>query len=226
MFQTTSPIDASTVNLIINAGAVGVLFMVSLAAVLWIWTRRGIKPVDATAGTNMAINAFAEMFKNQNEQIEADRELRKEEQAARRQQITELNEHYIESISANADATNRNADNLKLLTELMKENHIKQVADVTAIKVTVEKIDRMGSDPLQKAIEALTRIEETVNQISKRQSDDKMFFSDALAKISSAKDMLTHGLEDVRATGTLATVTVPEQELKVETANGAGEAAA
>lgn len=230
MFQTQAPIDAQTVNLLIQLGAVGVLFLLAFAVVLWIWTHRNVKPVDITTGTNAAIEAFAEMFDRQAKQIEADRELRKAENEATRIQNKELQQAYIESISANADATNRIADtvksvadNQKILTELWDESHKTQAENTSIIKTTVQKMDVLGSEPLQRAIEVLSRVETVVNQIAAKQNEDRQYFTDtihdALLKISDAKNALTK-IEDKRSTGLTAaistTVIVPEQELKVE----------
>lgn len=140
---------------IIRQGTVGVLILVGITGVLIAasvfmvaWSRRNQKPVDTTAGTNAAINAFAEMINAQNKQIEEDRQLRREENEANRQQIKELNERYIESITANADATNRIAD-----------NHDKLIALWNA---------EIGNKPFQGLIDTVNRIETDVANISKQ----------------------------------------------------------
>lgn len=140
---------------IIHQGIVGVFILIGItgviiaAAIFMIaYSRRNQKPIDTTAGTNAAINAFAEMINAQNKQIEEDRQLRREENEANRKQIKELNERYIESITANADATNRIAD-----------NHDKLIA-LWNVEV--------GNKPYQGLIDTVNRIETDVANISKQ----------------------------------------------------------
>lgn len=144
-----------TLNDIVSQGLVGALQLVGLALVLaaaaflvMAWSRRNQKPVDTNSGTNAAINAFAEMINALIKGADEDRQLRREEMEANRTQIRELNERYIESITANADATNRIAD-----------NHDKLIALWNA---------EIGNKPYQGLIDTVNRIETDVGSISRQ----------------------------------------------------------
>lgn len=139
-------IQQGIVGVFILMGIIGVLIAAAIFMVAY--SRRNQKPIDTTAGTNAAINAFAEMINSQNKQIEEDRQLRRDENEANRKQIKELHERYIESISANADATNRIAD-----------NHDKLIALWNA---------EIGNKPYQGLIDTVNRIETDVSNISKQ----------------------------------------------------------
>lgn len=139
-------IQQGIVGVFILMGIIGVLIAAAIFMVAY--ARRNQKPVDTTAGTNAAINAFAEMINAQNKQIEEDRQLRRDENEANRKQIKELHERYIESISATADATNRIAD-----------NHDKLIALWNA---------EIGNKPYQGLIDTVNRIETDVGSISRQ----------------------------------------------------------
>ena len=102
-----------TVDTAFQQGVVGVLllfaatgFITAIAVVIVVWSRRAVKPSDPTAGTNAAINALAEAISAGNKRLDETLGAQKEKDDEDRQQDKELNEKYIESISAQADATN------------------------------------------------------------------------------------------------------------------------
>lgn len=197
----------TTLTEIVKQGVIGFVILIGIAIVLVsaallvvAWTRRNQKPVDTTSGTNAAINAFAEMINSQNEQIAEDRKLRREEGIANREQIQKLNERYIESISANADATNRIAD-----------NHDKLIALWNA---------EIGTKPYQGLVETANRIEMSIEQIIKQllpankdmQKKEIQDFQDALNTLREyvmtiAINMQSR-VDEKRTTANLKTVSV------------------
>lgn len=162
MSNTPVILDPKTIDALLQLGAIGVLFILGFALLLWIWTRRNYTPADSTVGTNAAITAFGEIFRNVTAEITADRLQRKEENQTYQKQFDEMNGHYVESNTAMADGINRLADNLSSQTVLLQAinsgNQMQSSATLSmqdALRVMTEQ----GSQPLRTLITTAERIE-------------------------------------------------------------------
>lgn len=167
---TPEPVSNQTVQLIqamqksydatIQNGIVGVLQFIAFTSVIlaaaifiYVWTRRNNKPVDNNAGTNAAITALAEQLSAQNERYDETLEQQKQESAANRKQYEDLTNRYINSLTAQSDATNRLADSIQ---RNVTENTATR-SDIAAIKSSVE--------PLQAFLSRIVSVESLLNEI-------------------------------------------------------------
>lgn len=165
-FNTQQPIDTKTLDSIVQLGAIGVLLLLALALVIFLWTKRNAKPSNAVESD--AIVALARIADNQQEQIKEQQAWQRKAEEANRALVSQINERNIESVSAVADATNRLADTLQsqtaLLTAINSGNQA-QSASVLTMQADLKQMTEVGSKPLQGLVEMVARIEITLNQI-------------------------------------------------------------
>lgn len=167
---TPEPVNNQTIQLIqamqksydatIQNGIVGVLQFIAFTTVIlaaaifiYVWTRRNNKPVDNNSGTNAAITALAEQLSAQNERYDETLEQQKKEAVANREAEEKRTAKWIESITAQSDATNRLADSIQ---RSVNENTATR-NDIVAIKSSVE--------PLQAFLARIVSVEAILNEI-------------------------------------------------------------
>ena len=172
-----------TVDNAFQQGVVGVLllfaatgFFVAIAIVIVAWSRRNNKPADSTAGTNAAINALAEAISAGNKRFDDVLDNQKEKDTADRAQDKQTNESWIESISAQADATNNLADALKKLG-----------IDNTTLKDDVHIMTTQGSKPLNDLIDKFDALQQDVTAIKETSLNDRQAFEMLLHDIAEMK---------------------------------------
>lgn len=174
---------ARTVDSAFQQGVVGVLllfaatgFFVSIAIVVIAWSRRNTKPSDPTSGTNAAINALAEAISAGNKRFDDVLDNQKEKENADRQQDKEQNERYIESITAQSDATNNLADTLK-----------KYAFDNISMKDDLHTMTTQGSKPLNELIQKFDEIKDIVVSIKENSDNDHKSYEKLLADVADMK---------------------------------------
>lgn len=231
----------NTVDSAVQQGVVGVLLLIAIAIALFAlgyaikqWSKRNSQEESLNTGTNDAIAALARMTDKMSEQSRIEREEQRKTEAEYRGLIKDMNERHIESIAAIADANNRLADNLMNQTGLLSAiNNADQAQSVSVndMSQSLKQMTEYGSKPLQGLIETADHIKKSIDELTeqiKKILDDKA----ACASVEEIVQKMRNELLDyinqqtIRATGTTATVTVPEQELNVIPDSGAGEAAA
>lgn len=201
-----------TVDTAFQQGVVGVLllfaatgFITAIAVVIVVWSRRSVKPSDPTAGTNAAINALAEAISAGNKRLDETLFAQKEKDDEDRQQDKELNEKYIESISAQADATNSSLDALKKL-----------ITDSATMKEDLHTMSTQGSKPLNDLIVKFDDIQRDVKSIKETSANDHQSFEKILLDIAEMKEIVLR-IDAKRSTGDIKRVeVVNENPLPVE----------
>jgi len=206
---------AKTVDNAFQQGLVGVLllfsaalFILAIAIAIVAWSRRNIKPSDSTAGTNAAINALAEAISAGNKRFDDVLENQKVKDTADREQDKEKNESWIESISAQADATNNLADALKKLG-----------VDNTSMKDDLHTMTVTGSKPLNDLITKFDSLQSDVQAIRANNDTDHAAIDTILHDIADMKAIVIR-LEQRRATSETSKVNIPNP-LPIEIINPA-----
>jgi len=191
---TPEPISNQTVQLIqamqksydatIQNGIVGVLQFIAFTTVIlaaaifiYVWTRRNNKPIDSNSGTNAAITALAEQLSAQNERYDETLEQQKQEAEANRKQYENITNKYIESLTAQSDATNNLADSIKRNVDENKTTR----TDISDIKIAIQ--------PLQQLVERVTGLELLVSEVKTNIGLDRESYGKILNELKDIKEI-------------------------------------
>lgn len=135
-----------SINSIIQLGAVGVLILLGLSLLLYLWITRNRKP--ANADSQVVITMLSGIVAKQDERQEKSEE-------ANRTLIKEMSDHYTEGMTTIAEGMNKQADNTSQLAAVLKEindNNKQQSLGVLTMRDDIRQMTERGSVPLQNLV--------------------------------------------------------------------------
>lgn len=160
------PIDAQTIGSIVQLGAVGVLFLLGLALVIYAWRRPTTSANDTVITTmSMLYDKQAAASAQANERHAAEMKMLTEKHAA------EMKELIQRGIVANEQG-NKVMEAMTAANQSIATNTTSHNTELTAVKQLLETMATTGSAPVQDIQQTVNRIEGKVSAIVTVRDED------------------------------------------------------